>query len=140
MSSINPTKEQFEAFRAHPRDGVIHMINLLKFRDRAAYAAEIDGDPNCSGAEAYQRYGRVAVKSVAAVGGRIVWSGSPELLFIGESGGEDDDWDEVLIVEYPDRDAFLRMMAMPEYQAGLPHRDAGLERTRLIRCAPGAGT
>ena len=33
---IDPTKEAFAAFRAKDRPGPIHMLNLVRFRDRAA--------------------------------------------------------------------------------------------------------
>lgn len=39
MSSyIDPEPGQFEAFKALPRDEPIMMLNLLRFREKAAYA------------------------------------------------------------------------------------------------------
>lgn len=35
---------------------------------------------------------------------------------------------------YPNRAAFLKMLAMPDYQAASEHREAGLARTALISC------
>ena len=32
---IDPTKEAFAAFRANDRPGAIHMLNLVRFRDRS---------------------------------------------------------------------------------------------------------
>jgi hypothetical protein len=34
---IDPTKETFSAFRAQDRAGPIHMLNLVRFREKAAY-------------------------------------------------------------------------------------------------------
>jgi hypothetical protein len=34
---IDPTKETFAAFRANDRAGPIHMLNLVRLRERAAY-------------------------------------------------------------------------------------------------------
>ena len=130
MSEITPTPKQFEAFLGLDLDSPIHMVNLLKYRKRADYRTEIADDADCSGAEAYARYGRNTLKTIAAVGGRIVWSGSPALVLIGDGG----EWDQVVIVEYPSADAFRTMMAMPDYQAGHVHRQAGLERTLLLPC------
>src|SRR3546814_10662790 len=37
---IDPERAQFDAFKALPRDTVIHMLNLVRFRDTAAYPAD----------------------------------------------------------------------------------------------------
>ena len=34
---VDPEREQFEAFKALPRDVPVMMLNLLRFRDKAAY-------------------------------------------------------------------------------------------------------
>jgi len=34
---VDPTKETFAAFRANERPGPIHMLNLVRLRDRAGY-------------------------------------------------------------------------------------------------------
>ena len=34
---IDPAKETFAAFRAKDRAGSIHMFNLVRFREKAAY-------------------------------------------------------------------------------------------------------
>jgi uncharacterized protein (DUF1330 family) len=110
------------------------MINLLKFRERARYQDGEVEDGDISGREAYLRYGAAVGGIVASLGGRIVWSGQPEVMVIGDDG---DIWDEVVVVEYPSRDAFLQMIAMPEYQAAHMHREAGLENQYLVECCPG---
>ncbi len=136
MSEITPTPRQLEAFLGLALDGPIHMVNLLKYRERADYRTEIAEDADCSGAEAYARYGRNTLTTLAAVGGRIVWSGSPAPALIGDGP----DWDQVVIVEYPSADAFRKMLAMPDYLAGQVHRAAGLERTLVLPCPVGPAT
>ena len=42
------------------------MINLLRYRDRAAYAKDSGAEP-CSGREAYGRYGQVSIRLITAV-------------------------------------------------------------------------
>lgn len=37
---IDPTREAFEAFKALPRDEPIEMLNLVAFREKAAYPAD----------------------------------------------------------------------------------------------------
>jgi uncharacterized protein (DUF1330 family) len=129
-----PSGAQLRNLRDHPRQGVIHMINLLKFHDRAQYQAGEADDTDVTGREAYLRYGAAVGRIVAGLGGRIVWSGQPEVVFIGD---DSDLWDEVVVVEYPSRDAFLQMLAMPEYHAAHVHREAGLAYQQLIECRPG---
>jgi hypothetical protein len=91
-----PTAEQIRDIRDHPRKGPIHMVNLLKFRERAQYPDGEAEDGGISGHEAYLKYGEAVGKIVAGLGGRIVWSGRPEVVVIGAS---DDLWDEVVVVE-----------------------------------------
>jgi uncharacterized protein (DUF1330 family) len=129
MPSINPSASQLERFLEElPADRPVVMLNLLRYRDQADYPADFDAAP-CSGAEAYQRYGAVAMGRVASVGGRIVWSGNARLTVIGP---EAEDWDVVVLVEYPSKQAFAEMIGQPEYQAVAPHRTAALADSRLI--------
>ena len=37
MDHIDPTREQFEAFKALPRDRPIHMLNLIRYKAVADY-------------------------------------------------------------------------------------------------------
>ena len=59
---IDPTKETFAAFRANDRAGPIHMLNLVRLRERAAYA---DGR-TATGAEAQKH--RPALAPVGRIG------------------------------------------------------------------------
>ena len=34
---VDPTKETFAEFRKNDREGPIHMLNLVRFREKAAY-------------------------------------------------------------------------------------------------------
>ena len=54
MQYVDPEREQFEQFKALPRDTPIHMLNLIKLKGSASYA---DGTIT-TGAEAYAAYGR----------------------------------------------------------------------------------
>jgi len=49
------------------------------------------------------------------------------------------DWDQVLLVEYPSRKAFIEMVSKPEYNEAHKHRESGLERTIVVACTPVAG-
>ena len=133
--SVMPTPEQLDALARSRLEGAIVMVNLLRFRERAAYGAgTAEAGENLSGRAAYQRYGATALKCVLEAGGQIAWGGQQEMVVIGDAT---DEWDEVVCVRYPSRAAFLAMTDRPEYRAALYHRDAGLERTALLCCSAG---
>ena len=104
------------------------MINLLRYRDRAAYPPDADAEP-CSGREAYQRYGMRVMPMVAEVGGHMVWMGNVKQTFIGPDG---EHWDDAVLVHYPSRTAFLAMVTRPDYERASVHRTAALADSRLI--------
>ena len=127
---IDPTRERFGAFRALPDDGPVHMLNLVRLRDRATYP---DGR-EASGAEAYRSYGLESGPIFRRVGGRIAWTGDFRLMLIGP---EDEKWDLCFIAEYPSAAAFVEMVKDPDYQKAVVHRQAAVADSRLIRLAPG---
>jgi uncharacterized protein (DUF1330 family) len=134
MGYIDPSRERYLEFRDLPRKGALHMLNLVRFRAQAAYP---DGR-QATGAEAYAAYGRESQPVFARVGGRIAWRGTFEFNLIGP---EDERWDEVFVAEYPSMDAFLEMLRDPVYREAVKHRQAAVEDSRLVRCAPAeAGT
>jgi len=136
MPHIGFDKDRFEAFRADDREGPIHMINLVKLRDRAEYE---DGR-EATGAEAYRAYGRESGPVFQRLGGKIVWRGAMELMLIGPADAEQ--WDLCFIAEYPSPGAFVEMIFDPDYRKAMVHRQAAVADSRLIRTRPlkvGAG-
>jgi uncharacterized protein (DUF1330 family) len=126
---IDPTKEVFAQFRENDRAGPIHMLNLVRLRDRAAYG---DGR-TATGAEAYAAYGRESGPVFTRVGGRIAWMGGFELMLIGPSHER---WDHCFIAEYLSVAAFVEMIRDPVYREAVKHRQAAVEDSRLIRLKP----
>lgn len=123
---LTPTQAQVEALAADDSGEPIVMLNLLRFKDEA------DGiDAGVSGAEAYMRYGAAVVPFLEAVGGRLLQAVETKQSVIGPEAPE---WDMVLLVEYPSRQAFLTMATDPEYLKIHAHRDAGLADSRLVVC------
>ena len=120
--SIRPNKDQFVELASNAEEGPVVMLNLLKFKTRADGAAG-------SGEEAYRRYGEAAVKMVEEQGGRVLWQGRADQILIGDP---EQDWDSVVLVEYPSRKAFIEMVTKPKYEEAHEHREAGLERTVLV--------
>ena len=127
---FDPTKETFAKFREMDRPGPIHMLNLVKFRKKAAYP---DGR-DVSGAEAYKSYARESGPVFRGLGGKQVWLGKPELMLIGPQDCEQ--WDIAFIAEYPSVQAFVAMLRDPVYREAARHRTAGVEDSRLLRLQP----
>ena len=134
-SHIDPERAQFDAFKALPRDTPIHMLNLVRFKDKATYPADHPlAGANLSGAEAYANYGRDSGPVFERLGGRIVWRGAMEAMVIGPDGEK---WDAMFVAEYPNSGAFMEMVTDPVYRVAVLHRQAAVETSRLIRTAPG---
>jgi uncharacterized protein (DUF1330 family) len=135
MNHVDPGRAQFAAFKALPRDVEIMMLNLLRFRDRAAYE---DGR-NVTGAEAYAAYGRDSAPVFRRVGGEILLRARPEIVVIGPA---DEHWDLAFVARYPSAASFLDMLTDPVYRVAVRHRQAAVLDSRLIRMtsvASGAG-
>ena len=71
---------------------------------------------------------------VEARGGKVIWTGRPEHVLIGDSDA--DEWDLVALVSYPSRSAFIEMVTSPNYEQAHTHRERGLDRTVLLACEP----
>lgn len=115
-----PNQDQFAAFAARAAEGPVAMLNLLKFIP--------DG-----GAETYARYMAAVAPLLAHVGGRVQYLGRGGELLIGRAH---DDWDLVLVVQYPTRQALLDMIQSPAYLAIRPLRDDSVERSVLLATDP----
>jgi uncharacterized protein (DUF1330 family) len=141
--AITPTREQFTEFAHGTREGEVVMINLLHFARPDDAAPPPDADANTgtdtdtessSGAGAYREYSDQVVKMVESRGGKVIWTGRPENVLIGDSMA--DDWDLVALVSYPSRAAFVDMVTSPKYEEAHTHRERGLDRTVLLACEP----
>lgn len=124
--AIQPTKEQIQTLVEGPADTPVVMLNLLKFADRASGEAAEEG---MTGRDSFGRYGDGVRKLLEATGGRILWQGRADSVVIG---GDDDEWDAVILVEYPSRKAFLEMTSSSEYREVGKSRTSALADSRLI--------
>lgn len=132
--SIDPTRVQFDAFKALPRNMPIHMLNLIRLKPLADYpAGHPDHGRGLTGRDAYRAYGRTTAPIFARVGGRQVWAGRPEGVVTGPL---DERWDLAFIAQYPGAGAFLAMVTDPGYRGHVAHRNAAVEDSRLIRLVP----
>jgi uncharacterized protein (DUF1330 family) len=99
--SAQPERLNQEGFLAFAQraeeDGPVVMLNLLRFKP--------DG-----GRQRYEEYGAAVAVLLEKAGGRIVFLGNPAAALLG-----DQEWDLVVLVEYPTRQAFLEMTGSSEY-------------------------
>lgn len=123
MSAIRPNEQQFLELVNSTEQGPVVMLNLLKFKP---------GD----GAASYGRYGDAVVKMIESTGGEVLWLGRADQILIGDPA---ETWDAVVLVQYPNRKAFVEMTSTKEYDETHAHREAGLERTVVIACTPRVG-
>jgi uncharacterized protein (DUF1330 family) len=118
MSGIQSNDNQFKALTDNPNEEPFVMLNLLKFKE--------DG-----GREAYFRYIKESGPYVAAVDARVVYLGKPKELLQGT-----EDWDLLMLVQYPSRKAFLKMINNPEYLKVHAFREQAVERAVLYVTDP----
>lgn len=133
---LDPTPETGRAFVSRAMiTGQFVMLNLLRFRDIADYSAFPDLAPETpiSGAAAYGRYMAHTLPFLTASGG--------EVLFFGEGGGflvgpTDERWDRAMLVRQSSVQDFLDFARNEAYLAGIGHRTAALEDSRLLPLNP----
>jgi len=120
MPSVERTEEQMNAFLAMDIEGPIHMLNLLKFK------------PN-GGRKSYAKYSDNTFPLIQKCGGKVVYHAVGKAAVIG-----DEQWDTIIIVEYPSRDAYLDMVQCDAYKAGKHLRTEALDDSRLV-CMQASG-
>ena len=126
-ASIEPTRQQLETLMASTDDGPVIMLNLLRYRDLAA------DDTGRTGREAYAEYGAAVAPMVLALGGGFEYVGATSPTVIGPA---DEQWDDIVLVKYPNRAVFVTMITSPEYLAVTGHRTAALADSRLVPTTP----
>ncbi|MEM8903054.1 MAG: DUF1330 domain-containing protein [Actinomycetota bacterium] len=131
MAHLEPTEANAVALIARGIDGPITMLNLLRFREIADYSADPDLAPTepISGAEAYRRYTDHTLPHLLASGGEVVFEGTGGAFFIGPG---DERWDHVLLVRQRSLEDFFAFASDEAYLAGLGHRTAAIEDSRLL--------
>lgn len=132
---VEPTGDQVHDLVDRGLEGPVEMLNLLRFREVADYSRspQLAPDEPISGAEAYAEYSRHTMPRLAEAGAEVVWMGrgGPPVI-----GPDDERWDLALLVRYPGVEAFLSMTSDPRYLAGVGHRTAAVEDSRLVPLEP----
>ena len=120
-NKLRPNAKQMAGFLLGDTKTTIHMVNLLKFKDKAEYK---DGrQTDLTGQEAYQIYAKEVQEHLQKVGGKLIFSGVVSRLMLGEV---EELWDWIAIAEYPSRKAMRSMIMDKDYRKSEEHRSAGL--------------
>lgn len=135
FTGLDPNPVQLKNFQQCDQGTPIHMFNALKFKQFADYGTHRQA---VSGQQVYrERYGRLAIACIQKSGGKLVADAQYQFTLIGANGDPRmGQWDEVVIAQYPSRQAFLNMLRLDTYQHALMHRQAALERTTLWSATP----
>jgi len=128
---LEPSEESARRLFQRGIEGPVTMLNLLRFRDTADYSAFPDLAPAepISGSEAYDRYVRHTLPFLTAGGGSVEFFGTGGPNFVGPA---DERWDLVMMIRQASLSDFLAFASNDDYLAGIGHRTAALEDSRLL--------
>ena len=128
---LEPSDDAARAFFSRPPSGPVVMLNLLRFRAWADYSANPGLAPSgaITGEGAYRKYMEHTLPHLERSGGAVLFYGCGGPFLIGPSAER---WDAAMLVRQASVTAFLAFASNKEYSAGLGHRTAALEDSRLL--------
>jgi len=128
---LEPSGAAAGAFFSRPPPGSVVMLNLLRFRDVADYSASPELAPAApiDGESAYRKYMAHTLPHLEKSGGALLFYGRGGHFLVGP---DDERWDAAMLVRQRDVAAFLAFASNAEYLAGLGHRTAALQDSRLL--------
>jgi len=128
---LEPTQESGRAFFMRGMTGRVVMLNLLRYRTLADYSATPQLAPATpvTGEAAYRLYMEHTMPFLERSGGRVLFFGRGGEFLVGPEGER---WDAAMLVEQASTAAFLAFASNAEYLAGIGHRTAALEDSRLL--------
>jgi hypothetical protein len=134
-SHLEPTRDAGRRFVMRAIQGEVVMLNLLRFRAVADYSASPELAPGqpISGADAYDRYIARTLPLLRASGGDLLFLGEGGTFLIGPA---EERWDKVMLVRQAGVASFLAFASDETYRAGMGHRTAALEDSRLLPLVP----
>ncbi|GAA4917094.1 DUF1330 domain-containing protein [Streptomonospora salina] len=117
--AVDPSGADLARLLDEDPGGPVVMLNLLRFAP--------------GGRPAYEEYSRKAGRFLKKYGGEVLYAGDGASPLVAEEG---QDWDAVLVVRYPSREAFSRMVSDPEYQEITHLRSGALSEAVLQPTVP----
>src|SRR3954470_23638359 len=116
---VDPTGSDLKRYLAEDPGGEVVMLNLLSYAE--------------GGVDSYREYAAKIQPFLDGVGGSIVYAGNCSTAVVAP---DDWDWDAILLVRYPSREAFSRMVSDPEYQEVTAWRTGALTEAVLQATVP----
>lgn len=118
--AVDPRGRDIKRYLSEDPGGPVVMLNLLRFAE--------------GGRESYARYADALRETfLPRYGAEVLYAGDGSTVLVAEEGQS---WDAVLLVRYPSREAFSRMVADPEYQQVTAFRTEALEEAVLQATVP----
>lgn len=118
--AVDPREGALDRFLDEDPGGPVVMLNLLRFAE--------------GGIRSYQEYGKVLGTTILPrYGAEVLYAGTGATALVAEDGQA---WDAVVVVRYPDRATFDRMVADPEYLAVAKLRTEALSEAVLQATVP----
>ncbi len=115
---MKTNEDQFKILANNKNESPVVMLNLLKFKKEG-------------GKEAYFRYIKESSPFAEEIGAKTLYLGKPKELLYG-----DEDWDLLMLIHYPSRKAFEKMINNPGYIKAHEWREKGTERAILYATDP----
>ncbi len=121
--AVDPRGADLKRYLAEDPGGPVVMLNLLRWAE--------------GGRASYDRYAAALSDTfLERYGAEVIYAGDGSTDLVAEDGQA---WDAVLLVRYPSREAFTRMVADPEYQEVTHLRSDGLTEAVLQATVPWSG-
>jgi len=132
---LEPSQEAGRALWLRGIAGEVVMLNLLRLRAVADYSAhpELAPEHPISGAQAYELYIAHTLPFLAQSGGALTFLGEGGPFLIGPP---DERWDRAMLVRQSSVQAFMAFASNSAYLAGIGHRTAAVEDSRLLPLVP----
>jgi len=128
---LEPTQESGRDFFMRGITGKVVMLNLLRYRAVADYSATPQLAPATpiSGEEAYRLYMEHTMPHLEKSGGKLLFFGRGGRFLIGP---DSERRDAAMLVQQSSPAAFMEFASNTAYLAGMGHRTAALEDSRLL--------
>ena len=128
---LEPSQDAGRRFMMRAIPGQVVMLNLLRFRPVADYSASPELAPASaiSGADAFALYIDHTLPHLRRSGGDLSFVGDGGHWLIGPG---DECWDLVMLVRQCSVESFVAFASDPAYLAGIGHRTAAIEDSRLL--------
>lgn len=118
--AVDPRGTDLKRYLQEDPGGPVVMLNLLRYAE--------------NGRESYTQYAdALRTTFLPRYGGEILYAGDGSTALVADAG---QDWDAVLLIRYPTRQAFSRMVADPEYQQVTALRTRALTEAVLQATVP----